>query len=185
MWSEPDDFLQSEVIDTALGLIEHRNFYLGGKPSFAERMMVQDTLHYLPYDVLTKVDRASMAVSLEARAPLLDYELYKLAWQLPQNMKIRGREGKWILRQILYRYIPRHLLDQPKMGFTVPIGAWLRGPLREWAEDCLSEDQLKKQGYYNPEPIRKAWQDHLDGRINNGYRLWSILMFQMWREEWM
>ena len=149
----------------------------------SSRMMFWDSLNYLPDDILCKVDRAAMACSLETRVPFLDHRVSKIAWQLPNNMKIRGNEGKWALRQILYRHVPRELIERPKAGFSIPLGSWLRGPLRQWAETLLSEDRLIKEGYFYPEPIRTMWSDHLRGKRDWGHKLWTILMFQSWLEE--
>jgi asparagine synthase (glutamine-hydrolysing) len=151
-------------------------------PDFVARMQARDTLSYLPDDILTKVDRATMAASLEARAPLLDIRVLQFAWSLPGHMKLRGRETKWILRQLLYRHVPRALVDRPKMGFAVPIDVWLRGPLREWAEHLLSEHRLRDGGLFAPGPIRQRWSEHLSGRRNWQYALWPVLMFEAWRE---
>jgi asparagine synthase (glutamine-hydrolysing) len=154
---------------------------LGGLGTI-ERMMALDMLGYLPDDILAKVDRAAMAVSLETRVPYLDHHVVEFAWRLPLDLKIRGGETKWILRQLLYRHVPRELIERPKMGFGVPIGAWLRGPLRDWAEALLDERRLLEEGYLRAGPIRQAWQDHLSGRTDQQYRLWSVLMFQSWLE---
>lgn len=151
----------------------------------AERMMFSDLVSYLTDDILCKVDRAAMATSLETRVPLLDHRVVEFALKLPRSMKIRNRQGKWLLRQVLYRYVPKELIERPKQGFGIPLDAWLRGPLREWAETLLDERRLRREGYLQPGPIRQKWQEHLSGRRNWQHWLWNILMFQAWRERWL
>lgn len=150
-------------------------------PDFTRWMMYMDMVTYLPDDILAKVDRASMATSLEARVPYLDdHRVIEYAWRLPMSMKIRGGQGKWILRQILYKYVPKELIERPKMGFGIPIDSWLRGSLRDWAEDLLDETRMRSEGFINPEPVQKSWKDHISGTHNNQYYLWDILIFQDW-----
>lgn len=150
-----------------------------------ERMQLKDMLTYLPGDILAKVDRASMATSLEARVPLLDHRVIEFAWSLPMNMKIRDGQTKWLLRRVLERYVPKDLFERPKAGFAVPLGDWLRGPLRDWAEDLLSEEALNRSGLFHAIPVRAKWQRHLAGQHHEHYALWSILMAQDWHRTWM
>jgi asparagine synthase (glutamine-hydrolysing) len=148
----------------------------------ALRMMYRDSMTYLPDDILCKVDRAAMAISLETRVPFLDHRVTEVAWRLPLSMKIRGNQGKWALRQVLYKYVPRELIERPKAGFAVPIGQWLRGPLRDWAETLLDAQVLRSQGYFQVAPIHKLWGEHLVGRRDHTPTIWSLLMFQAWLE---
>ncbi|HEX2479373.1 MAG TPA: asparagine synthase (glutamine-hydrolyzing) [Geminicoccaceae bacterium] len=152
--------------------------------AYAERMMYFDALTYLPENILTKVDRASMAVSLEARAPLLDHRVVEFGWQLPLEAKLHAGQGKRMLRQLFSRYLPGELAERPKQGFAIPLADWLRGPLRDWAETLLDERRLVEEGFLHPAPIRRKWQEHLRGSRNWSSLLWSVLMFQAWHERW-
>lgn len=150
-------------------------------PDFTRWMMYMDLITYLPDDILAKVDRASMAVSLEARVPFLDdHRVIEFAWRLPMNMKIKNGQGKYILRQLLYKYVPKELIERPKMGFGIPIDSWLRGPLREWADDLLDPSRMRDEGFFDPEPVQTMWREHQSGTQDNQYYLWDILVFQEW-----
>jgi asparagine synthase (glutamine-hydrolysing) len=176
-WPDPAALVPgSSEPDTVLRSIRELKWL----PSAEELAMLTDLTNYLPDDILTKVDRASMAVSLEARVPLLDHRVVEFAWKLPLRFKIRDGNKKWILKQVLYGYVPPKLLDQPKMGFGVPIDLWLRGPLRAWAEDLLSLQSLTRNGFFNAAPIRQRWEEHLSGKHNWDYPLWNVLIFQDW-----
>lgn len=148
----------------------------------ASRMMAMDGLTYLPDDILVKVDRASMAVSLETRAPMLDRDVVEFAWSLPAHMKLRDGQGKWLLRRLVDRHVPAAMMERPKQGFGIPLDQWLRGPLRDWAEALLADDRLRAEGYLDPGSVRAAWRRHVAGEADLGMPLWSVLMFQSWLE---
>jgi asparagine synthase (glutamine-hydrolysing) len=153
---------------------------LGEAAPDAARMMYCDAVSYLPDDILAKVDRASMAVSLETRVPFLDHRVAELAARIPLPMKIRGGQGKHILRQLLYRELPPPLFDRPKAGFAIPVGDWIKGPLRPWAEDLFNPRAMAAEGWFDPKIVQRRWQDHLTGRRDSTPALWAILMFQSW-----
>jgi asparagine synthase (glutamine-hydrolysing) len=178
VWRDPSDFVIGAAPESASSM--NGSEQLGGLGG-VERMMAQDMLGYLANDILVKVDRAAMAVSLETRVPLLDPQVVEFAWRLPLDFKIRRGKTKWLLRQVLYRHVPAELIERPKMGFGVPLDSWLRGPLRNWAEALIDERRLREEGFFHPQVIRKAWDEHLGGRANQ-FKLWSVLMFQSWLE---
>ena len=180
-WHSPNEVLAQRLGQEPRSLLDDP-LPLRGVDREPLRMMYRDSITYLPDDILCKVDRAAMATSLETRVPFLDHRVAELAWRLPLSMKIRGTEGKWALRKVLYKYVPRELIERPKAGFAVPVGAWIRGPLREWAEDLLQHPRLTAEGHLHAAPIRQKWQEHLAGRRDHTAALWSILMFQAWLE---
>lgn len=171
-----------------IGATEPATLLTGNTPNLEglsdiEQMMVLDILTYLPDDILTKVDRAAMRNSLETRVPMLDHNVVEFAWQLPIDYKLRNGVSKWPLREVLYRHVPKKMIERPKMGFSVPIDEWLRGSLRDWAEDLINESRLVDEGYFNAALIRKLWQEHLSGKFDHFQQLWSVLMFQAWLEK--
>jgi asparagine synthase (glutamine-hydrolysing) len=178
-WRDPTAVVIGAPKGTSVAVLD--TTALGGLGG-VERMMAQDMLFYLADDILAKVDRAAMAVSLETRVPLLDPEVVAFAWRLPLDMRIRGGTTKWALRQVLYRHVPEALIERPKMGFGIPLEAWLRGPLRDWAEALLDERRLRSEGYFHADVIRTAWSAHLRGVSSQTFKLWTVLMFQSWLE---
>jgi len=175
----------SRFLDVPIDLTRHP-YRLASYPfeSIVERAMLADTDVYLPDDILTKVDRASMANSLEVRVPMLSPEVFDVAWRLPLEQKISNGQGKVVLRSLLKRYLPADLVDRPKMGFGVPLASWLRGPLMDWADGLLSESSLDDRGVWKTEAVRDAWSSHRSGRADLSVELWPVLMYQAWADEW-
>jgi asparagine synthase (glutamine-hydrolysing) len=175
-WSDPES-----LVPGATGAEPVSNINAAaGIPDAIGKMMLLDTLTYLPDDILVKVDRASMAVGLESRAPYLDHGVVEFAWTLPSRLRCHNRQGKRILRSILSKYAPPALFDRPKRGFAIPLSAWLQGPLRVWADDLLDESRMRRQGYLNPTPITQKWKEHRAGTNNWSSLLWTVLTFQAW-----
>jgi asparagine synthase (glutamine-hydrolysing) len=179
-WNEPARIVNGAAEPPTLLQLERENL-----PGFSdiEYMSLLDQITYLPDDILVKVDRAAMASSLETRAPLLDHRVVEFAWRIPMRQKIRGGQGKWLMRELLYRDVPRELIERPKQGFAVPLDAWLRGPLREWASDLLEPGALQREGLFNVAEVQRRWQEHLSGQRNWQYQIWDVLMFQAWHRE--
>jgi len=174
------------LLDTAVPREQSDGILDGGeRMDLLDRMLLADQMVYLPDDQLARVDRATMAASLELRSPLLDHRVAELSWRIPHRMKVRGTTGKWILRQVLYRRVPKDLIERPKMGFSIPIDRWLRGPLRAWAEGLLDENAVRGGGLLDPRPIGRAWSDLQEGRRPTGMALWAIVMFQAWSARWL
>jgi asparagine synthase (glutamine-hydrolysing) len=181
-WANPTVLVQGlESFSSPLFILDPPGF------KDVEKLALFDLLNYLPDDILTKVDRAAMSVSLETRVPFLDHRLVEFALSLPLEYKLSRENGrsvtKWALRQVLYRHVPKKLIERPKVGFGVPLEQWLRGPLRDWAEDLLSESRIMRDGFLNPVPVRQRWHDHLSGKRNWQHSLWCVLMFQSWYEQ--
>jgi len=178
-WAEPERVVGGAAALAPLHMIEDQWLEL---PEFERQAIYLDTITYLPNDILVKLDRATMAFGLEGRIPFLDPQVVEFAWRLPLAMKVRPNEGKWLLRQVLYRYVPRTMVERPKMGFGIPLDSWLRGPMREWAEALLEPRRLRDEGFFDPAAVQKKWTDHLGGRGAWQFHLWDILMFQLWWE---
>ena len=179
-WNNPESLvLNSKEPKTLLS----NSFALPNLSEIEQRVMFLDTVTYLSDDILTKVDRSAMAVSLETRVPMLDHRVVEFAWRLPLSMKINNGEGKQILRKLLYKHVPKKLIERPKMGFGVPINTWLRGPLNDWAENLLDPIKLRDQGYLNVKEVRNKWEEHNSKKRDWQHHLWDVLMFQAWLEE--
>jgi asparagine synthase (glutamine-hydrolysing) len=182
-WMDPGRMIVGEegeeIIEPKVLVVESKSW-----PGMVQPlpMMYRDTMTYLPDDILCKVDRAAMANGLETRTPFLNHHVLEMACQMPIEMKIRGDTGKWALRNVLCKSVPKDLIERPKAGFAIPIGQWLRGPLRKWAENLISERRLSLEGYLKPALIRKVWSEHLSGQRDHSAKIWSVLMFQAWLE---
>jgi asparagine synthase (glutamine-hydrolysing) len=180
-WQHPEKLLKRDV--GAAASIE-TNGHNGDPADLLDRMMLTDQMTYLPDDLLAKLDRTSMAVSLEVRAPLLDHRVVEFSWRLPRSLKLRGNVGKWALREVLYRRVPKDMIERPKMGFSVPIDQWLRGPLRTWADGLLSDDAISESGLFDRKVVGQAWTELKGGKSTTGMAIWALVMFQAWRAHW-
>jgi asparagine synthase (glutamine-hydrolysing) len=184
-WPNPEDLVlerEGELSHPSIDLL-NENIPDAGMDQPESRMMYWDTISYMTDDILCKVDRAAMGVSLETRVPFLDHRIAELAWKIPIEMKIKDGQGKWPLREILYKRVPKKLIERPKAGFGIPLGDWLRGPMRNWAEDLIDPERLEEEGYLEPFIVQRMWKEHIEGSRNWSFRLWSILMFQSWLQE--
>ena len=179
LWQKPEDLV---IGAHEPGSVLSETLFGNDLDAFVMRMMYHDTLDYLPNDILVKGAAGARSAALETRMPLFAPEHVDLSWRVPIGHKFRGGQGKWLLRQVLYRYVPSELIDRPKMGFGVPVSTWLRGPLRDWAEALLDEDRLRREGFFDHAVVHRCWKEHLDGQRNWSYRLWCVLMFQLWHE---
>jgi asparagine synthase (glutamine-hydrolysing) len=180
-WKHPEKVVRGGREPLTMTMDEHRKLPF---QDFTHVMMALDLTTYLPDDILTKVDRASMGVALETRVPILDHRVVEFAWSLPLEMKVKNRQGKRILRELLYKYVPKTMIERPKTGFAVPLDTWLRGPLRDWAESLLDKKKIKEQGLLNPELIHGRWREHLSGKQNRQHEIWDVLMFQEWKKQY-
>jgi asparagine synthase (glutamine-hydrolysing) len=175
-WTDTTKLMPSAKVSPSLLSLNQNNF--------TEQMMLLDAQNYLTNDIMVKVDRASMSASLESRAPFLDHKVFELAWSLPLNMKIRNGTSKWVLRQILNKHLPKELIERPKMGFAMPLRQWLRHELKDWAHDLLTEDRIKKQGLLDPSCVQKTLSEHMSGKRDHAYKLWTLLAYQSWSDQW-
>jgi asparagine synthase (glutamine-hydrolysing) len=179
-WQNPTDVvIDSKETKKQFNFLDYNLKQLRGY----QKMMAIDAITYLPNDILVKIDRAAMSSSLETRTPFLNHKLIEYVWKIPHSLKLRNGDGKWILKQILNQYVPKNLVDRPKMGFGIPLASWLRGPLRDWVENLINEKKLLKAGFLNPKLVRQKWELHLSNKKNTHYELWNVLMFLAWMED--
>jgi asparagine synthase (glutamine-hydrolysing) len=184
-WPNPDELVIDDINSLNYNeiMLLDESLPRNGMDSSEARMMYWDVISYMTDDILCKVDRAAMGTSLETRVPFLDHRVAEIAWQIPTNMKIKNGQGKWPLREILYKRVPQELIERPKAGFGIPLDDWLRGPMKTWAEKLIDIDRLSNEGFLNPEIVHEIWNQHIEGKRNWSFRLWSILMFQSWLEQ--